>query len=123
MPLSRALLSASHSQEYSGVQQSFQAEISAPSATKRQSPEALMGNLSGVEESCSKVTSLTGYRAGLRAQPPDPGSDTAGGIGKEPSTGSHASWGSASPGGLSTGTSGPALAADPGETPDHSQAS
>lgn len=106
-----------------GVQQSFQAEISTPSATKCQSPEALMGNLSRVEDSCPKVTSLTGYRAGLRAQAPDHSSDTAGAIGKEPSKGSHASWGRASPGGLSTGTSVPALAADPGETPDHSQAS
>ena len=77
-------------------------------------------NWAGLEESCSKATSLTGYRAGLRAQPPDHSSDTAG---KEPSKGSHASWGRASPGGLSTGTSVPALAADPGETPDHSQAS
>lgn len=48
MPLSRALLSGSHSQECLGVQQSFQAEISAPSATKCQSPEALMGKLGGV---------------------------------------------------------------------------
>lgn len=47
-PLSRALLPESQpSQEYLGVQQSFQAEISAPSATKCQSPEALMGTLSG----------------------------------------------------------------------------
>lgn len=54
MPLSRALLSASHSQEYSGIQQSFQAEISALSATRCQSLEALLGNLSGVEKSCSR---------------------------------------------------------------------